>query len=69
MNTLLEHGRPQVTPQPQELPFRAQSQARRTTAIFASLTSTCRCHDLDSQLYLTQLLFNLPGMRQGDLRD
>lgn len=28
-------------------------------AILASLTSTCRQHNLDSQLYLTQLLTNL----------
>ena len=33
----------------------------RTAAILASLTSTCRRHDLDPQLYLTQLLINLPS--------
>jgi transposase len=32
----------------------------RTAAILASLTSTCRRHDVDPQLYLTQLLLNLP---------
>ena len=32
----------------------------RTAAVLASLTSTCRRHDLDPQLYLTQLLINLP---------
>ncbi|HTF71670.1 MAG TPA: hypothetical protein VK638_54280 [Edaphobacter sp.] len=32
----------------------------RTAAILASLTSTCRRHDIDPQLYLTQLLVNLP---------
>jgi transposase len=32
----------------------------RTAAILASLTSTCRRHDVDPQLYLTQLLINLP---------
>ncbi len=32
----------------------------RTAAILASLTSTCRRHDVDPQLYLTQLLVNLP---------
>jgi Transposase IS66 family len=31
----------------------------RTAAILASLTSTCRRHDIDPQLYLTQLLTNL----------
>jgi Transposase IS66 family len=35
----------------------------RTAAIHASLTSTCRRHDIDPQLYFTQLLVNLsvPG--------
>ena len=37
------------------------------TAILASLTSTCRRHDIDPQLYLTQLLVNLPGWPQRDL--
>jgi transposase len=31
-----------------------------TAAILSSLTSTCRRHDIDPQLYLTQLLINLP---------
>ena len=39
----------------------------RTAAILASLTSTCRRHDLDPQLYLTQLLMNLPTWPQRDL--
>jgi transposase len=33
----------------------------RTAAILASLTSSCRRHDVDPQLYLTQLLVNLPA--------
>ncbi len=33
----------------------------RTAAILASLTSTCRRHHIDPQLYLTQLLVNLPS--------
>jgi transposase len=33
----------------------------RTAAILASLTSTCRRHDIDPQRYLTQLLINLPS--------
>jgi transposase len=33
----------------------------RTAAILASLTSTCRRHQIDPQLYLTQLLINLPS--------
>lgn len=39
----------------------------RTAAILASLTSTCRRHDLDPQLYITQLLVNLPALRISDL--
>jgi transposase len=39
----------------------------RTAAILASLTSTCRRHDIDPQLYLTQLLINLPVLRIADL--
>jgi transposase len=36
----------------------------RTAAILASLTSTCRRHDVDPQLYLTQLLTNLSQVRK-----
>jgi hypothetical protein len=39
----------------------------RTAAILASLTSTCRRHDIDPQLYLTQLLINLPSARTSEL--
>ena len=38
----------------------------RTAAILASLTSTCRRHDVDPQLYLTQLLTNLPTTRMNE---
>jgi hypothetical protein len=34
----------------------------RTASILASLTSTCRRHDVDPQLYLTQLMINLPTL-------
>jgi hypothetical protein len=34
----------------------------RTAAILASLTSTCRRHDIDPQRYITQLLINLPTL-------
>ena len=34
----------------------------RTAAFLASLTSTCRRHDVDPQLYFTQLLMNLPPL-------
>jgi hypothetical protein len=39
----------------------------RTAAILASLTSICRRHDVDPQLYLTQLLTNLSQVRKSDL--
>jgi transposase len=41
----------------------------RTAAILASLTSTCRRHDIDPQLYLTQLLTNLSRARKRELPD
>jgi transposase len=41
----------------------------RTAAILASLTSTCRRHDVDPQLYLTQLLMNLPQAKVSELAD
>src|SRR6202045_5499346 len=39
----------------------------RTAAILASLTSTCRRHDIDPQMYLTQLLINLPAVQMSEL--
>jgi transposase len=39
----------------------------RTAAILSSLTSTCRRHDVDPQLYFTQLLFNLPALSINQL--
>ncbi len=39
----------------------------RTAAILASLTSTCRRHDIDPQIYFTQLLTNLSLTPDGDL--
>jgi transposase len=39
----------------------------RTAAILGSLTSTCRRHDIDPQLYLTQLLTNLSQVRNSEL--
>jgi transposase len=41
----------------------------RTAAILASLTSTCRRHDVDPQLYFTQLLMNLPQAKVSELSD
>jgi transposase len=39
----------------------------RTAAVLASLTSTCRRHGVDPQLYLTQLLTNLSQVRRSEL--
>jgi transposase len=41
----------------------------RTAAILASLTSTCRRHEVDPQPYLTQLLMNLPQAKMSELSD
>lgn len=40
--------------------FVGNARGGQTAAILASLTSTCRRHDIDPQHYLTQLLTNLP---------
>jgi hypothetical protein len=40
--------------------FVGNERGGRTAAILCSLTSTCRRHDIDPQLYLTQALSNLP---------
>ena len=42
--------------------FVGNARGGRTAAILASLTSTCRRQDVDPQLYLTQLLINLPTL-------
>ena len=39
----------------------------RTAAILASLTSSCRRHEMDPQLYFMQLLMNLPSWPASDL--
>lgn len=39
----------------------------RTAAILASLTSTCRRHQIDPQLYFTQMLVNLPTTQPSQL--
>ncbi len=39
----------------------------RTAAILASLTSSCRRHDMDPHLYFMQLLVNLPTWPASDL--
>src|SRR6266404_1611025 len=39
----------------------------RTAAILASLTSSCRRHEMDPQLYFMQLLMNLPQTKLSEL--
>jgi hypothetical protein len=39
----------------------------RTAATLASLTGSCRRHDVDPQLYFMLLLVNLPAWRESDL--
>jgi transposase len=47
--------------------FVGNERGGRTAAILASLASTCRRHEIDPQLYLTQLLVNLPGLPSRQL--
>jgi transposase len=47
--------------------FVGNARGGRTAAVLASLTSICRRHAVDPQLYLTQLLVNLPSLRVRDL--
>jgi len=47
--------------------FVGNERGGRTAAILSSITSTCRRHDIDPQLYLTQLLANLPAVPMSQL--
>lgn len=47
--------------------FAGNARGGRTAAVLSSLTSTCRRHGVDPQLYLTQLLANLPAWPVGDI--
>src|SRR5215469_12708428 len=49
--------------------FVGNARGGRTAAILASITSTCRRHGVDPQLYLTQLLMNLPQAKMSELSD
>jgi hypothetical protein len=40
--------------------FLGDARGGQTAAILSSITSTCRRHNVDPQLYLTQLLTNPP---------
>jgi transposase len=39
----------------------------RTAAILASLTSSCRRHEMDPQLYFMQLVMNFPSWPANDI--
>jgi len=47
--------------------FVGNERGGRTMAILSSLTSTCRRLGIDSQLYLTQLITNMPVIKQSEL--
>ena len=47
--------------------FVGNQRGGHTAAILSSLTSTCRRHGLDPQVYLTQLLTNLPSTPMSQL--
>ena len=49
--------------------FVGNARAGQTAAILASLTSTCRRHDIDPRRYLTQLLVSLPDTPMSKLSD
>ena len=49
--------------------FVGNERGGRTAAILASLTSTCRRHDVDPQLYFTQLLMNLSQTKMSQLAE
>lgn len=49
--------------------FVGNERGGRTAAILASLTSTCRRHGVDPQLYFTQLLMNLPQTKISQLSE
>jgi hypothetical protein len=47
--------------------FVGNARGGRTAAILSSFTSTCRRLDIDPQLYLTQLITNMPILKQDEL--
>jgi transposase len=47
--------------------FVGNERGGRTAAILSSITSSCRRHEIDPQLYLTQLLANLPATPMSQL--
>lgn len=47
--------------------FVGNERGGRTMAILSSMTSTCRRLGIDTQFYLTQLITNLPLIKQSEL--
>lgn len=47
--------------------FVGNERGGRTMAILSSMTSTCRRLGIDTQLYLTQLITNMPVIKQSEL--
>jgi transposase len=47
--------------------FVGNERGGRTMAILSSITSTCRRLGIDAQLYLTQLIANIPVIKQREL--
>jgi transposase len=47
--------------------FVGNERGGRTMAILSSMTSTCRRLGIDTQLYLTQLITNIPTIKQSQL--
>ena len=66
-NNLVEQEMKRIATGRKNFLFVGNERGGRTAAILASLTSTCRRHDIDPQLYLTQLLVNLPGTPMSQL--
>ncbi|HEY2584594.1 MAG TPA: transposase domain-containing protein [Tepidisphaeraceae bacterium] len=55
-------GEPRPKPDPSRFsPFVGNERGGQTAAILSSITSTCRRHGIDPQVYLAQLLANLPS--------
>lgn len=66
-NNVSERERKRVVLNRKNSLFVGNARGGRTAAILASITSSCRRHDVDPQLYLTQLLVNLPAARLSEL--
>lgn len=52
-----------ITPGVLTSPWLHPDNGGHTAAILSSFTSTCRRHEINPQLFLTQLLANLPDTR------